>query len=55
MAIRDIVVVGFSAGGIDPMPDMPRAARRAGTVDRISPLGDIAATFKLLVGPGITA
>jgi two-component system chemotaxis response regulator CheB len=34
-------------------PDMPRAARRAGTVDRVLPLGDIAAELETLVGSGV--
>jgi two-component system, chemotaxis family, protein-glutamate methylesterase/glutaminase len=36
-------------------PDMPRAARRAGDVDRILPLGDIAAELETLVGSGVPA
>ena len=34
-------------------PDMPRAARRAGEVDRVLPLGDIAAELESLVGDGV--
>lgn len=36
-------------------PDMPRAARRAGDVDRILPLGDIADELEALVGCGAPA
>jgi two-component system chemotaxis response regulator CheB len=36
-------------------PDMPRAARRAGGVDRVLPLGDIAAELETLVGDGVPA
>ena len=36
-------------------PDMPRAARRAGGVDRVLPLGDIAAELESLVGDGVPA
>jgi two-component system chemotaxis response regulator CheB len=36
-------------------PDMPRAARRAGDVDRVLPLGDIAAELETLVGGGVPA
>ena len=36
-------------------PDMPRAARRAGAVDRVLPLGDIAAELETLVGDGVPA
>jgi two-component system chemotaxis response regulator CheB len=36
-------------------PDMPRAARRAGAVDRVLPLGDIAAELETLVGSGVPA
>lgn len=36
-------------------PDMPRAARRAGDVDRVLPLGDIAAELETLVGSGVAA
>jgi two-component system chemotaxis response regulator CheB len=36
-------------------PDMPRAARRAGDVDRVLPLGDIAAELETLVGSGVPA
>jgi two-component system chemotaxis response regulator CheB len=36
-------------------PDMPRAARRAGDVDRVLPLGDIAAELESLVGGGVPA
>lgn len=36
-------------------PGMPRAARRAGTVDRVLPLGDIAAELEGLVGTGDAA
>jgi two-component system, chemotaxis family, protein-glutamate methylesterase/glutaminase len=36
-------------------PDMPRAARRAGNVDRVLPLGDIAAELETLVGGGVAA
>ena len=36
-------------------PDMPRAARRAGGVDRVLPLGDIAAEIENLVGDGVPA
>ena len=36
-------------------PDMPRAARRAGGVDRVLPLGDIAAELETLVGCGVPA
>jgi two-component system chemotaxis response regulator CheB len=36
-------------------PDMPRAARRAGPVDRVLPLGDIAAELETLVGRGVPA
>jgi two-component system chemotaxis response regulator CheB len=36
-------------------PDMPRAARRAGGVDRVLPLGDIAAELETLVGGGLAA
>jgi len=34
-------------------PDMPRAARRAGVVDRVLPLGEIAAELETLVGCGV--
>jgi two-component system chemotaxis response regulator CheB len=34
---------------------MPRAARRAGSVDRVLPLGDIAAELESLVGGGVPA
>jgi two-component system chemotaxis response regulator CheB len=36
-------------------PEMPRAARRAGDVDRVLPLGDIAAELETLVGCGVAA
>jgi two-component system chemotaxis response regulator CheB len=36
-------------------PDMPRAARRAGEVDRVLPLGDIAAELETLVAGGVPA
>jgi two-component system, chemotaxis family, protein-glutamate methylesterase/glutaminase len=36
-------------------PDMPRAARRAGGVDRVLPLGDIAAELESLVADGVPA
>lgn len=36
-------------------PDMPRAARRAGSVDRVLPLGDIAAELETLVAGGVPA
>jgi two-component system, chemotaxis family, protein-glutamate methylesterase/glutaminase len=36
-------------------PDMPRAARRAGAVDRVLPLGEIAAELETLVGSGVPA
>ena len=36
-------------------PDMPRAARRAGGVDRVLPLADIAAELETLVGDGVPA
>jgi two-component system chemotaxis response regulator CheB len=36
-------------------PDMPRAARRAGNVDRVLPLGDIAAEIETLVAGGVPA
>jgi two-component system chemotaxis response regulator CheB len=36
-------------------PDMPRAARRAGDVDRVLPVGDIAAELEALVGGGVPA
>jgi two-component system chemotaxis response regulator CheB len=36
-------------------PGMPRAARRAGGVDRVLPLGDIAAELETLVGGGVSA
>jgi two-component system, chemotaxis family, protein-glutamate methylesterase/glutaminase len=36
-------------------PGMPRAARRAGRVDRVLPLGDIAAEIETLVGDGVAA
>jgi two-component system chemotaxis response regulator CheB len=36
-------------------PEMPRAARRAGAVDRVLPLGDIAAELETLVGHGVPA
>jgi two-component system chemotaxis response regulator CheB len=36
-------------------PDMPRAARRAGDVDRVLPLGEIAAELETLVGSGVPA
>jgi two-component system chemotaxis response regulator CheB len=36
-------------------PDMPRAARRAGDVDRVLPLGEIAAELETLVGRGVPA
>jgi two-component system chemotaxis response regulator CheB len=36
-------------------PDMPRAARRAGEVDRVLPLGDIAAELETLVGDEVPA
>jgi two-component system chemotaxis response regulator CheB len=36
-------------------PEMPRAARRAGDVDRVLPLGDIAAELEALVGCGVAA
>jgi two-component system chemotaxis response regulator CheB len=36
-------------------PEMPRAARRAGDVDRVLPLGDIAAELEILVGCGVAA
>jgi two-component system chemotaxis response regulator CheB len=36
-------------------PEMPRAARRAGVVDRVLPLGDIAAELETLVGCGVPA
>jgi two-component system chemotaxis response regulator CheB len=36
-------------------PDMPRAARRAGVVDRVLPLGEIAAELESLVGGGVPA
>ena len=35
--------------------DMPRAARRAGDVDRVLPLGEIAAELETLVGSGVPA
>jgi chemotaxis response regulator CheB len=34
---------------------MPRAARRAGDVDRVLPLGDIAAELETLVASGAPA
>jgi two-component system, chemotaxis family, protein-glutamate methylesterase/glutaminase len=34
-------------------PDMPRAARRAGEVDRVLPLADIAAELETLLGNGV--
>lgn len=36
-------------------PDMPRAARRAGGVDRVLPLADFAAELETLVGDGVPA
>jgi two-component system chemotaxis response regulator CheB len=36
-------------------PDMPRAARQAGGVDRVLPLGDIATELETLVGDGVAA
>jgi two-component system, chemotaxis family, protein-glutamate methylesterase/glutaminase len=36
-------------------PDMPRAARRAGRVDRVLPLDEIAAELETLVGGGVPA
>lgn len=36
-------------------PDMPRAAREAGDVDRVLPLGEIAAELEALVGSGVPA
>jgi two-component system, chemotaxis family, protein-glutamate methylesterase/glutaminase len=36
-------------------PGMPRAARLAGAVDRVLPLGDIAAELETLVGDGVPA
>lgn len=36
-------------------PDMPRAARRAGRVDHVLPLGDIAGELETLVGSGVAA
>jgi two-component system chemotaxis response regulator CheB len=36
-------------------PDMPRAARAAGGVDRVLPLGDIAAELESLVADGVPA
>jgi two-component system chemotaxis response regulator CheB len=36
-------------------PDMPRAARRAGGVDRVLPLGEIAAELETLVSDGVPA
>jgi two-component system, chemotaxis family, protein-glutamate methylesterase/glutaminase len=36
-------------------PDMPRAARRAGDVDRVLPLGEIAAELETLVGSEVPA
>jgi two-component system, chemotaxis family, protein-glutamate methylesterase/glutaminase len=36
-------------------PDMPRAARRAGNVDRVLALGDVAAELETLVAGGVPA
>ena len=36
-------------------PEMPRAARQAGDVDRVLPLGDIAPELETLVGCGVAA